>query len=190
VPLQVAPPALARSKPWVAALALVPLLLVMILAGCGRPPEFAASLSSAPTFVLFEGLPHPATEADAYARELSRTKTFELHGSAFYAEQLELDDASRAELRTALSDEALFGPFRADKKCGPFHADFGLQWDRAGTRYTLLLCFSCGEAAWYDDAGNVTHNDLSDARKAKLVQLLFRHGKNRPSMETVERRAE
>lgn len=175
---------------WLLAGAVATLVFAMIFGGCGRPPEFAASLGSAPSFVLYEGLPHPTAEADAYAREVGRTQTVELHGNAFYAAPLELDEASRAELKAALSDEALFEPFRADKKCGPFHADFGLQWDRGGARYTLLLCFTCGEAAWYDAAGNVTHNDLSDARKAKLVQLLFRHGKNRPSMETVERRAE
>lgn len=170
----------------VAALLLFAALLFGVSA-CGRPPEFAASLGTTTAFTVYEGLPHPSAERDRFEREKARAQTRELHGHLFYAEPLPVDAAAQAELREMLGDLALYEPYRADKKCGPFHPDFAVEWQRDGAPHRLLLCFSCAEAAWYDAATNETHNDLAPGRRERLLKRLFPLAKNRPPMDEIER---
>ena len=44
------------------------------------------SIRAAPSFTLFEGLPHESFEADALQRELARQRTVRAHGFHFYEE--------------------------------------------------------------------------------------------------------
>ncbi len=132
--------------------------------------------------ILWEGLPHPVSETDAFSRELATRKTFRIGDQNFYAVALPLKD----EEKTAISSAVLnhienFKLWSGYKFCGGFHADYAVEWRAKGaTLAQALVCFSCAEAE-FRVGDRVEEVDQSDVGVKQFRTLLLPHRQQRPA---------
>lgn len=157
------------------------LMAALLAIGCAEAPTGIddpdlATLTTATSLTLYEGLPHQRYDKELLAEELRTKKTLEFHAFPFYVETLKLSQADRTELVAALSDADAFRPFRGEKTCGGFHPDYALVWSAAGEERMVLVCFGCNEIKVYGPAGERRY----DIRDPRLKAVLRDYQKNRP----------
>ena len=146
-----------RSIPWAVAAVLVTVLAGIAL--CKAEPEtdtnfenykpLAAAIRKADRVVLYEGLPHPGWENEAYERELKSKKTVKFHDWPFYAKPLPLSEKDGKALTKVFTTASNFTEFAGEKKCGGFHPDYCIEWHVGKEIYRSLVCFGCGEVKVY-----------------------------------------
>ena len=151
------------------------------LAGCGGTSSaFTGSVASAEKMTLWEGLPHQGFESDLMESERRSKPVQELHGYWFYEEPLAPSAEDAKRLTQLLSDPATYKPFSGEKKCGGFHPDYAVEWQKNSNTYRALICFGCDEAKLFGPAIDERH-DLNEQAMQELEALLTKHRKNRPA---------
>jgi hypothetical protein len=71
------------------------------------PPVYD-TVRQADRLTVYEGLPHPMYEEEAFQEELKTRKTMQLSGFPFYREPLDLKDQDVQTLRGLLGDESTY----------------------------------------------------------------------------------
>ncbi|MBX3737478.1 MAG: hypothetical protein KF715_12345 [Candidatus Didemnitutus sp.] len=143
-------------------------------------PDFPRLLANATAVTVYEGLPHPLWEKRTFTEE-RRTKTnFELAGEFFYAEPLAVPATDLQGLEQIFRTTKVCVPFRGEKFCGGFHADYLIEWQKGEARLaSVLLCFGCHELKLVAPDLAV-RTDLSEAGFAALRSILTRYRQHRP----------
>jgi hypothetical protein len=152
-------------------------------------PQVYDTVRQAERLTVYEGLPHPMYEEQAFEEELRTKQTIQLLGFPFYREPLDLKDDDARALRGLLGDRNTYQTWRGEKECGGFHPDYAVEWSVEGKIYRCLICFGCHEARFYGPQGEISFFDLQSVgsgrdRRSKLLDLLKPHRKNRPPHDT------
>ncbi|HEU4539225.1 MAG TPA: hypothetical protein VFS00_34125 [Polyangiaceae bacterium] len=154
-----------------------PLLLSLVVAtalplGCSSssPPGFVTTARAAPSLTVYQGTPRegfapPGTPPPAAG------STFAIADQSFFRTPQTLQGDQARALASALADDANYDRHQAGKKCGGFHADWAVEWQRGNETVRALLCFGCGEVRWLSRDGEHI-NDLTSAGEQKLQALL------------------
>lgn len=164
---------------------LLPLSLLLAVgalsqAACGGSSRtFTSAVADAEKMTLHEGLPHQMFESDLMESERRSKPVQELHGDWFYKEPLAPSAEDVKRLRQVLSEPATFQPFSGEKKCGGFHPDYAVEWQKGQSSYQALICFGCGEVKLFGPGIDERH-DLGARAVPELEALLTKHRKNRP----------
>ncbi|HEU4407247.1 MAG TPA: hypothetical protein VFS43_18400 [Polyangiaceae bacterium] len=133
--------------------------------GCAAsPPAFVATAREAPGLTVYRGVPR-------WAQPPADGSTFAIAGQKFFREPKSLRGAEARALAEALADDANYTKHVEGKRCGGFHADWAVEWQRGGEPQRVLLCFGCGEAMSLSGGGTWL-NDLSEGAEAKLTSIL------------------
>ena len=163
---------------------IVGLLCLVSWSGCA--PVVPASDRLIPTtssIRVFEGLPHPMSEQQAFEAEKSGpTPNFERAGSWFYRDPLPAPPDLQERLARILQYDATYRAFSGEKKCGGFHADYAVAWSDSSATRTALICFSCGEVK-LDGPDGFKRHDLGVEAQKSLRKLLTPLHQNRPVTE-------
>jgi hypothetical protein len=131
------------------------------------------ALLTSKTLTLSEGLPHPAKEAAAFAREETRRDTLTLADFKFYKPELKPDPARDQRLRQIISDPASLAMW-TQKRCGGFHPDWSVNWRSGRKDIHALVCFGCKELMILSPEQQLRYNLTPAAFKnlqAELVPL-------------------
>jgi len=151
-------------------------------------PHVYDSVRHAERLTVYEGLPHPAYEREAFQEESKSKQTIRLLGFPFYREPLDLKDEDVKTLRNLLGSRNTYQAYGGEKECGGFHPDYAVEWSSKGKVYRCLICFGCSQARFEGPQGEILFYDLqSDGsgrdRKMRLRDLLKAYRKNRPPHE-------
>jgi hypothetical protein len=146
---------------------------------------FAQGVQQADKVVLYEGLPHQMFETKLLKEERQTKPVQELNGYPFYQEPLALSQEDAKQLSEMLSDSSSFRFFMGEKKCGGFHPDYCVEWQRGAECYRAALCFGCHEVKVFGP-GIESRNDLSPRAYEKLKRILKGYRKNRPGRPLFE----
>ena len=144
-----------------------------------RYRAFGAEIEGASAPTLYEGLPSDFDEGELLEEELAKGTHIELEGETFYKETLTLSAEDAERLTAMLSGDDVAVPYKGAKACGPFHADFGLEWTVGGEKRLAMICFSCHEIIAVGAEGQ-SITDISDWGYKELLQRLRKYRKNRP----------
>ncbi len=159
---------------------------VGLIAGCsGGSPE-GQSIRQAEKLTLYEGLPHPFSEAESFESARKSNHTIEQYGFLFYAGTLELKAEDEQKLKAILGSSWAYQPYSGEEKCGGFHPDFAVGWRVTGTDRQSLICFSCLELKLYTPAGEITYG-IPNGSRDRLKSLLSVYRQNRPPFSHSER---
>ena len=109
-------------------------------------PDFSTLTDGADAIILYEGLPHRLFEKEAFLAEQGRRPVFTEDRDAFYQEPLALREETKTALTRIFHATGPTLPWRGEKLCGGFHADYLIEWRRAEKPLLrALVCFGCGE---------------------------------------------
>jgi len=148
-------------------------------------PQPYDTVRRADRLTVYEGLPHPLYEEEAFRGELKAARTAQLCGFPFYREPLELKDEDARALRDLLGDASTYRAYSGEKKCGGFHPDYAVEWPSSGEVDRALICFGCSEVRIIRSRGGTFFYDLRRGRdrRPRLLDLLKAYRKNRPPHE-------
>lgn len=169
-------------------LAIAALLIVQLFGGAvyavdfeAEYAAFASKARACKKFALYEGLPHPRTEASVFASELAKAKSFKQHGHHFYAEALRLSADDASEITDILLSHKMFRRFEEEKLCGGFHPDYMAEWsDEEGHKFSILICLGCHETECYSPNAPI-FCDMTDECFASLKKALATKRRSRPN---------
>jgi hypothetical protein len=171
------------------------LILAMVLGMSGLlamvwyfRPQVYVTVRQADRLTVYEGLPHPMYEEEAFHEELKKKQTVQLSGFPFYREPLDLKDEDVETLRGLPGNRSTYKPYMGEKTCGGFHPDYAVEWSTEGKVYRCLICFGCSEARFDGPGGGNFFYDLRSeghglGRRMKVLDLLKAYRKNRPPHE-------
>lgn len=138
---------------------------------------FQRSLSSSKQLFIYEGLPHQTMDQKLLAVEIDRDDTTRIWKYPFYTPALV---ASNTEiLKDILGGSSAIKAHAGAKLCGGFHPDYCISWKSDGGTMCALICFGCGEIAFYSNRGALLY-DLSSKTKGMLIEALKRYENKRP----------
>ena len=174
-------------------LARVALFSAVLTAGAGAHPHVEPpveeskaerdALLTSKTLTLSEGLPHPAKEGAAFAREEKRRDTKTLADFKFYKPDLKPDPARVDRLRKLLADPAHFAKW-SHRRRGGFVPDWSVNWRSGREDIHALVSFGCQEIMILSPEQQLRYNITPAAFKklqAELVPLrVKRPGKPTP----------
>ena len=141
--------------------------------------SWASDIRHAPTFNLYEGLPHPFDEGELLAREKATKKTLEVFGWSAYAQPFQVTPEDAAALHRLATSASSYKTWTGPKLCGGFHPDYFLAWKDGTDTHYLLLCFGCHEMVFY----NPKRAFLVEIREGALEEfrtVLVKYRKQRP----------
>jgi len=151
------------------------LALPLLLAACG--PSRSTGLLGGPGAVALIAEPGRATTLEAYRIDGSFGRPPsdgpKIGEYPILAGPVALDDATRAELASILTDDGTY-LWDLAKAC-EFMPGVALRFADATTRVDVLLCFSCDELQVWKDGEYVDGEDFDDRRPdlARIVRRLF-----------------
>lgn len=102
---------------------------------------------------VFEGLPHPLFERELFEREQRKNAFQEIENYPFYNEPLTVSQLDGVRVCGVLEKPGTYLPFSGEKRCGGFHSDFAIKWQRENSVEHALLCFGCREVKVAGDQG-------------------------------------
>ncbi len=140
------------------------------------------ALLTSKTLTLSEGLPHPAKEAAAFAREEKRRDTLTLADFKFYKPDLKPDPARDQRLRQIIASPASLAMW-TQKRCGGFHPDWSVNWRSGRKDIHALVCFGCKELMILSPEQQLRYNITPAAFKKLQAELVPLHAK-RPGKPT------
>jgi len=114
--------------------------VLALLAACGpsRPPAFVDDAAEVAELEVYEGLPRDTT--------LTREgPTVRIDDETYYKAPTMVRDDDAHRLGRAIRDPAHYRSHVEGKKCGGFHADYGVVWRGAAGKQRTHFCFGCGE---------------------------------------------
>jgi hypothetical protein len=137
-------------------------------------------IREAKSLVLFEGLPHPLFEREVLRRELETKEIFRKGDQPFYAKPLSMSENEIHELRKIVSSSRSYKSYSGIKKCGGFHADYCISWEKEPADYDFLVCFGCEEMEIRGPSSTLKV-DLRTSTAQSLMAILSKHRFQRPS---------
>src|SRR6516164_563265 len=105
----------------------------------------AKSISAAKLSCLREGLPHPFWEPDLLEGEKQSKKIIEIEGFLFYENRILPTKDDGKALSAVCIDSGSYRRFSGEKRCGGFHPDWCINFEKGEHIYRVLLCFGCNE---------------------------------------------
>lgn len=173
-------------------LARVALFSAVLTAGAGAHPHVEPpveeskaerdALLTSKTLTLSEGLPHPAKEGAAFAREEKRRDTKTLADFKFYKPDLNPDPARVERLRKLLADPAHFAKW-SHRRRGGFVPDWSVNWRSGREDIHALVSFGCQEIIFISPDQQLRY-DLTPAAFKKLQAELIPLHTKRPGPPT------
>ena len=171
----------------------IALVSLSVTAGAGAHPHVEPpvaeskaerdALLTCKTLTLSEGLPHPAKEAAAFAREEKRRDTLTLADFKFYTPELKPDPARIERLRKLLADPAHISQW-THRRRGGFVPDWSVNWRAGRQDIHALISFGCQEVIFISHDQQLRYDLTAAAFKklqAELVPLRVKHpGKPTP----------
>ena len=155
--------------------------MILGLVGCSASTPADRSIAAAPMITLFEGLPRPDTEPDAFkAAKDGTVPVIERGEYSFYEEPLRLNTEEQATLRRILGDPKTYTKWAGEKKCGGFHPDYAVEWQDGDHMRTTMICFTCSELKVRGPDGEHRY-DITPAAREPLRALLGDRRKHRPA---------
>ena len=152
--------------------------------------ELAKALAKAERVEIYEGLPSPVFERNLFDSEKSGKICRQIAGEWFYSvpQEMKLEDSMKLQ---RLVGAGLLQPWRGEKLCGGFHADWAIALSSDKSLLSVLICFGCHEvrllregkpfAADLKTVDFRVTTDLKDESFAELVSLLTAYRKERPA---------
>lgn len=141
---------------------------------------FIAATTQAETVTVYEGLPHQASEGDAYTIEVKRADLVWFEGFPFYAKPLKVSEADKKSLTAIAGRPAAHVLFSGYKLCGGYHPDYAVIWTgRDGKKSGSLICFGCHEWKNFTPAGRL-YEDLEKTAYDELRAILSKYAEQRP----------
>jgi len=140
------------------------------------------ALLTSKTLTLSEGLPHPAKEGTAFAREEKRRDTLTLADFKFYKPDLKPDPARVERLRKLLADPAHFAKW-SHRRRGGFVPDWSVNWRSGREDIHALVSFGCQEIIFISPDQQLRY-DLTPAAFKKLQAELIPLHTKRPGPPT------
>jgi hypothetical protein len=123
------------------------------------------ALREAEEFVVYKGLSRGVTAAErerlaAEAERTGRATTTKIDGFDFYLPStLERDNPV---LQNLLMHASTYHVYVGPKRCGGFHPDYAVTWQRGDTTCTALICFGCEEIRIFDGTADTIHDLARD----------------------------
>jgi hypothetical protein len=150
-------------------------------------PDFTKLLAAAETMIVWEGGPHPAHDRDNFA-EAKQSPHQIIAGELFYLKALTVSEKHQADLNRLVRASDVFKPFRGEKFCGGFHADYAIEWKRGEDRLAaVLICFSCRETLLVLPKEQI-RADLTDDGYDSFRGILRKYRESRPPAATGKRK--
>ena len=150
-----------------------------------QPPAFEellASLRSADTLYVYEGLPHQFEERELLEQEQKRTDTVQFGGYPFYTPRILMDPTGATKLLEQINLPETFYIRRGEPlDCG-FHPDYAVSWMDGTSERFVLLCFGCHQArflAGLDKAESYEKRDINNVKH--LQEIMKAYQSKRPS---------
>jgi hypothetical protein len=149
-------------------------------------PDLPALLADTDSLEIFEGLPHHMFESARATTEKKTKKVFQVSGDWFYEKILLVSTSDKDWLDEIFRKFPPHIPFRGEKLCGGFHADYLLEWQTHDTpAVRILICFGCGEMKVV--AKEVTfRTDLTSDGYKRLAEVLQKYRQERPCANQVQ----
>ena len=151
----------------------------------GRLPNILDDIRDSSAVVIYEGLPNEFWEPQLLEQEISQQKTVRMRGYPFYEERLAPQGMDADQLTSLLSAQDSFHRFQSQKKCGGYHADYGIEWKKGDKTTLALISLECGEVKFFGPRSEL-HCDLQSEAGQKLAQQLKTYQKKRPAAESGE----
>lgn len=109
-------------------------------------PDFASLLRDTDELIVYEGLPHPSNEPDSFLEEARTKQTFTQSDQYFYEKPLACTPEDKTILNQIFRTVQVCEPYRGQKLCGGFHADYLFEWRKEHVVLVkVLLCLGCDE---------------------------------------------
>ncbi len=147
-------------------------LSVIALFGCQATSRFEAfheAVRGKTDIVVYQGLPHPVVEKEAYRRDKEKPHQTWLDQALRNTPTL-LSPEDVKTLAVLLSESSALEPWSGEKKCGGFHADWALEFVDQGKSWRALICFTCGELKLVGDEPVLS--DMTPLTKSELERVL------------------
>lgn len=108
--------------------------------------KIRTSLAGAQEVFVYEGLPHQMIERELLKKEKQRDDTTVIGGFPFYTPKVLAKKDVTQKLRDVLASAESYEEFSGEKRCGGFHPDYAVHWVEGESKYSILICYGCGEA--------------------------------------------
>jgi hypothetical protein len=169
---------------------LIAISMSAVVAGCSTSREDYAPLveivANAEEVTLHEGLPHPYAEKELLEEELAKKATFRIGEFDFYKEPMPLTKEEAAAFTEVFDGIDAFSEQPAGQtKCGPYHADYCLEFARGQEIVQIEICFGCNESKTHYGRRQL-YLRLSGDAKSELKRLLQDRWQNRPKSEMTK----
>jgi hypothetical protein len=163
------------------------LVLIVFVAGIaafsnsdGELKPIQNAIKNSDRLIIYEGLPHPGWEGDAFRSELSRVNPIDIHNRKFYSPQIAPSETDRQQFNNLLASPGAVRPYEGPKACGSFHADWCFEWHVGSDVYQGLFCFNCSEIMFFGPMQDV-YCDIGSYGAAKSIKaMLEKYRANRP----------
>jgi hypothetical protein len=129
--------------------------------------------------IIYEGLPHPCWEGDAFRSEMNRVNPIDIHNGKFYLPQIAPSETDREQFNNLLESPGALLAYGGPKACGGFHADWCFELQVGSDVYQGLLCFNCTEFKFFGPMKDV-HCDISYGAAKSIKAMLEKYRTNRP----------
>jgi hypothetical protein len=110
-----------------------------------------------PATEIYAGLSHPRCDDD-FLKEILLGPRKIIHGHGFKPKRIAPNEVTEAVINHLWSGKA-FEPWRGEKMCGGFHADYCLRWESNDGQFDVMICLGCSEALLFRD-GEALRCDL------------------------------
>lgn len=145
-------------------LALVALLPVVVACGPSRPPAFVDEAADVAELELYEGVPRDPSRARA-------EPTITIDGETYYKTPTMVRDDDAHRLGRAMRSPEHYKSHVEGKKCGGFHADYGVVWRGTAGKQRVHFCFGCGELR-SESSQSSSLVDIDESGRASLESIL------------------
>lgn len=140
---------------------------------------YRATVVSAKSITVYEGLPHQGWDSELLAIEIQRKDTKKIWEYPFYTPSVAATNSD--DLRQLLSRSDSIVTYGGPKGCGGYHPDYCISWQAGEITYYALVCFGCHEIVFYDGKTALFY-DLDENAYEQYKKLLANYEAKRPKM--------
>lgn len=150
-----------------------------------KAKPYLSSVIEAEVIYVHEDLPHQSWESDLLKEELKRKDTTKIWKYPFYTPKTKAHDIK--DLQKVLGDLNIIKVYRGPKRCGGYHPDYCISWQKESSTFYALVCYGCGEIVFYDSKSFIIY-DIEDEALRGLKDLLQGYQKKRPKKDKSDPR--
>lgn len=160
----------------------------ILVAGCAdipaepdASPDSVATLRSATSVSVYEGLPHQAREHDLLEQEKQRDDIVTIGEYPFYTPAVAANQDQAEKLKQLLGAPGDYYIYKGEPPdCGPFHPDFAVEWKDGKATRQILVCFGCSEIRVLPEGPNT---NWTFRKFTELKPVLLEFSGKRPGNE-------